>query len=345
MAAISRLFLTTGTLQLLPKSQRPVDMLFLKDLNLLWENVNAYDYHLRQTLGANAADKILCFANKLEKIVTDEALKVWFGRKDHFVAIDNIDVDKKVQDKACLQLLDNFVNDPLCEIFLEPVDVEGLGLTDYNDVIERPMDLQTLRENVKSGNIYKDPRDFGRDLRLIFQNCCKYNPSSSSLWAISRLLLQRSERAMLAIFGRSMRNSSEPKVHQSSKNLISAVHIHLLASIGFERDHFARFTDGYVHEQRDGALNAATEVKIEYPYTVAQVEEEMLDFYEGGTNGVLWFKSGNGIYYEIAHFAKSKGGIAEIKPAKNISEVFSKFVEKFGPYVHTEVSIVTTPCS
>ena len=30
-------------IQLLPKSQRPVDMLFLKDLNLLWENVNAYD--------------------------------------------------------------------------------------------------------------------------------------------------------------------------------------------------------------------------------------------------------------------------------------------------------------
>merc|ERR1712023_7549 len=90
-------------IQLLPKSQRPVDMLFLKDLNLLWENVNAYDYHLRQTLGADAADKILCFAKKLEKIVTDEALKVWFGRKDYFVAIDNIDVDKKIQDKACLQ--------------------------------------------------------------------------------------------------------------------------------------------------------------------------------------------------------------------------------------------------
>ena len=33
--------------------------------------------------------------------------------------------------------------------FLEPVDVQGLGLTDYNDVIERPMDLQTLRKNVK----------------------------------------------------------------------------------------------------------------------------------------------------------------------------------------------------
>ena len=83
------------------------------------------------------------------------------------------------------------------------------------------------------------------------------------------------------------------------------------------------FTDGYFHEQRDGALNAAAEVKIEYPYTVAQVEEEMLDFYEGGTNGVLWFKSGNGIYYEIAHFTKSKGGIAEIKPSK----IYLKFFQ------------------
>ena len=120
-----------------------------------------------------------------------------------------------------------------------------------------------------------------------------------------------------------MRNSSGPKLHKSSKNLISAVNIHLLASIGFERDNFAQFTDGYFHEQRDGALNAAAEVKIEYPYTVAQVEEEMLDFYEGGTNGVLWFKSGNGIYYEIAHFTKSKGGIAEIKPSK----IYLKFFQ------------------
>ena len=32
--------------------------------------------------------------------------------------------------------------------YFEPVDVEDLSLIDYNDVIKKPMDFSTLRQNV-----------------------------------------------------------------------------------------------------------------------------------------------------------------------------------------------------
>ena len=98
--------------------------------------------------------------------------------------------------------------------------------------------------------------------------------------------------------------------------MVSAVHIHLLASIGFERDHFAHSLM-VISRAAGQCSKRGGEVKIEYPYTVAQVEEEMLDFYEGGTNGVLWFKVETA-YITRLRICKSRGGIAEIKPAKII---------------------------
>jgi hypothetical protein len=33
--------------------------------------------------------------------------------------------------------------------FRQPVDVEGLGIPDYVDIIKKPMDLKTVREKVR----------------------------------------------------------------------------------------------------------------------------------------------------------------------------------------------------
>ena len=77
--------------------------------------------------------------------------------------VGNVDKDKDTLQKAYLQLIDNMVNDPHCEIFLEPVDVEGLGLIDYNDVIKKPMDFSTLRQNVLQKNVYNNIEAFAYD--------------------------------------------------------------------------------------------------------------------------------------------------------------------------------------
>ncbi|KAH0765008.1 hypothetical protein KY285_000879 [Solanum tuberosum] len=60
-------------------------------------------------------------------------------------------------------------------VFDEPVNVEGLGLHDYHAIIKHPMDLGTIKARL-SQNLYKSPREFAEDVRLVFRNAMIYNP-------------------------------------------------------------------------------------------------------------------------------------------------------------------------
>ncbi|KAM1972871.1 hypothetical protein TB1_018660 [Malus domestica] len=64
--------------------------------------------------------------------------------------------------------------------FMVPVDVEGLGLHDYYQVIEKPMDLGTIKKKknrmeAKDGSEYKNVGEIYADVRLVFKNAMKYN--------------------------------------------------------------------------------------------------------------------------------------------------------------------------
>lgn len=71
--------------------------------------------------------------------------------------------------------------------FYVPVDAEGLGLDDYYDLIKHPMDLGTVKQNMDQ-NKYRKPDDFAADIRLIFTNCYKYNPSDHEVVGMGRKL-------------------------------------------------------------------------------------------------------------------------------------------------------------
>ncbi|XP_031105169.1 transcription factor GTE6-like [Ipomoea triloba] len=60
--------------------------------------------------------------------------------------------------------------------FMQPVDVEGLGLHDYYQVIEKSMDFSTIKNKMeaKDGTGYKHVREICADVRLIFKNAMKY---------------------------------------------------------------------------------------------------------------------------------------------------------------------------
>ncbi|VDD79641.1 unnamed protein product [Mesocestoides corti] len=75
----------------------------------------------------------------------------------------------------------------LNQLFLHPVDVEGLGLSDYHDIITHPMDLSTVRSKLDSG-IYQNKNEFAADLRLMFNNCYKYNGETSDVASVGRTL-------------------------------------------------------------------------------------------------------------------------------------------------------------
>jgi len=59
--------------------------------------------------------------------------------------------------------------------FLEPVDVEGLGIYDYYDIIKEPMDFSTM-QNKMTAKQYASPEEFHADMMLVISNCLRYNP-------------------------------------------------------------------------------------------------------------------------------------------------------------------------
>ncbi|XP_018572720.1 bromodomain-containing protein 3 isoform X2 [Anoplophora glabripennis] len=71
--------------------------------------------------------------------------------------------------------------------FYQPVDAELLGLHDYHDIIKKPMDFGTVKQKMDNRE-YRTPQDFAGDVRLIFTNCYKYNPSDHDVVAMARKL-------------------------------------------------------------------------------------------------------------------------------------------------------------
>lgn len=71
--------------------------------------------------------------------------------------------------------------------FYKPVDAELLALHDYHDIIKKPMDLGTVKRKM-DGREYKSAAEFAADVRLIFTNCYKYNPSDHDVVAMGRKL-------------------------------------------------------------------------------------------------------------------------------------------------------------
>ncbi|XP_072227966.1 bromodomain-containing protein 3-like isoform X2 [Leuresthes tenuis] len=71
--------------------------------------------------------------------------------------------------------------------FYKPVDAEALGLHDYHDIIKYPMDLSTVKQKLDGGE-YQEVQQFAADVRLIFSNCYKYNPSHHSVVSMARKL-------------------------------------------------------------------------------------------------------------------------------------------------------------
>lgn len=61
--------------------------------------------------------------------------------------------------------------------FREPVDV--IEHPDYHQIIDTPMDLLTIKEDLLGGN-YANPEDFAKDVRLIFTNSKNYNTNKRS---------------------------------------------------------------------------------------------------------------------------------------------------------------------
>ncbi|XP_008225948.1 PREDICTED: transcription factor GTE1-like isoform X2 [Prunus mume] len=85
--------------------------------------------------------------------------------------------------------------------FKEPVDVESLGLHDYYQVIEKPMDFGTIKNKMeaKDGTAYKNVREIYADVRLVFKNAMKYNDDKDDVHVMAKTLLEKFEEKWLKL--------------------------------------------------------------------------------------------------------------------------------------------------
>ncbi|KAK4329631.1 hypothetical protein Pmani_000034 [Petrolisthes manimaculis] len=86
--------------------------------------------------------------------------------------------DNRSWQQKCKDLLRSIFEMKDSMPFRYPVDLERYP--DYSQVIDVPMDLTTVREEL-SANGYLTPHDFAKDVRLIFTNSKKYNTNKRSL--------------------------------------------------------------------------------------------------------------------------------------------------------------------
>lgn len=78
---------------------------------------------------------------------------------------------------ACRQLLETLWQCEDSVPFREPVD--RLEHADYYQIIDTPMDLRTVKEDLSGGN-YETPAEFAKDVKLIFTNSRTYNTNKRS---------------------------------------------------------------------------------------------------------------------------------------------------------------------
>jgi hypothetical protein len=84
----------------------------------------------------------------------------------------------------CSNLLTELKRLPQSLWFHEPVNHISLGLTDYLEVVKQPMDFQTIDINLKQGK-YLHPEEYGKHMKLVFNNAIIYNKDSNNPCSIA----------------------------------------------------------------------------------------------------------------------------------------------------------------
>lgn len=109
--------------------------------------------------------------------------------------------------------------------FNEPVDVVGMGLHDYYDIIKTPMDLGTVKSKLAK-NLYLSALDFAADVKLTFTNALTYNPKGHTVHAMAEQLLARFEELFRPLGDRIER----PEEEEGAKRVFDAGDEELQAS-------------------------------------------------------------------------------------------------------------------
>ncbi|KAG2226887.1 hypothetical protein INT45_010166, partial [Circinella minor] len=102
--------------------------------------------------------------------------------------------------RRCIQIVKKIWDHPAAVHFYDPVDVEGLNLPQYYDVVKRPMDLNSVKRNLE-GEEFSTIWEVERDIRQIFWNSYLYNDVNAWINEQARELEDTFNKVWCAEFG------------------------------------------------------------------------------------------------------------------------------------------------
>ena len=128
--------------------------------------------------------------------------------------------------KKLEEIIDKVINDKNAFDFREPVDYEGLGLSDYPKIIQHPMDLGTCKNKLLNGE-YKIFQEFIDDANLIWENCRIYNQAGSLIVKKANSL----DRKMSQLIDKAFKNLKPKADTEKSQNQLTIADRTILADM------------------------------------------------------------------------------------------------------------------
>ncbi|KAL2928906.1 Transcription factor GTE10, partial [Bienertia sinuspersici] len=93
----------------------------------------------------------------------------------------------------CYKILTDIMNLERSKPFHTPPKPAVWGIADYFDIVKKPMDLGTIKQNLVQ-NKYLGADQFEDDVRLTFCNCIRYNPPGHGYHKSAKELLREFDR-------------------------------------------------------------------------------------------------------------------------------------------------------
>lgn len=106
--------------------------------------------------------------------------------------------------------------------FCRPVDPVALHIPDYFDIIKNPMDLGTVMDKAKNGELTAAD-DFAKHMRLVFSNAMLYNPVGHPIHIYAKNLANQFERDYARITLPKKPHTTRSTYHQTDYNASKSI--------------------------------------------------------------------------------------------------------------------------
>ena len=155
-------------------------------------------------------------------------------------------------------------------LFNRPVDPVALGLPDYHLIVEKPMDLGTVKARVHAV-AYQSREEAADEIRLVFRNAMKYNPPHNEVHKCARELLSTFETAYGDLDAvAAPEDSTETTVDVGTTECEAATHIPVSVSAGAEG---AGCCTPSVDRASDNSLSKAENSLLSVPSIAAEASD------------------------------------------------------------------------